>query len=435
MRVDETKQGESEKDHIFKHGMGVLFLFHLGSVANLIFQFVTGRALSKGEYGILYSMLGLMLVFMIPMRALQTTMSHFTGQLKKENRRGDILRLVNLWEKKLLMVGFPLLIVLIGLSFALAPRFHLPSAWPLILVFASVFLFAFLQVYVGVFQGVQSFVWMCVTSNGWSIVRLAAAFILVILIAPLAVSGLASHLIGNIAIVGTALYILRRRFRGSNCSPLQLEATDRYFILSALALLAFSVMMNGDVVLVKIFFKKEIDYGDYARASAIGRMIVFLIQPLAMALFPKVVAKGTATKAHKKTFLRALLLSGGLIAIAAGFCAAFPQIPLRIVFGDIQSDARSADILRLISAGMAPLGLAFMILNYELAQHRFRFMIPLTLCALLFVGGVSLYHQSIWNVAYILCFAGYTTLALLLWDTLVPNHNHLLSVARRLTRM
>jgi len=419
----ENKTGGEGKDHLVKHGFAVLALFHVGSVANLAFQFLAGRTLSRAGYGTLYSMLGFLLVFMVPMRALQTTISHFTGHLYKENRRGDVLLLARMWENKLLITGTPLLVLAFILSIPLANYFHLTTAWPLVLVFCSAFIFSFLQLYVGALQGAQSFFWMCITSNGWSVIRLGAGLIMLLLVSATALNGLSAHLIGTVSITIIACLILRRMFKNQPASGQALDATDRYFMLSMLALLAYSVLMNGDVVLVKIFFSAEADYGDYARASAIGRMIVFLVQPLAMALFPKVVAKGVATPAHKKTLLRALLMAGGMIAIAVALCAVFPHIPLNIIFGDIASDSRSANLLRIIAAAMAPLGLAFMIVNYELAQHRFRFLFPLSACAVLFVLGIALFHASIWQVAGILCCAGYACLGLLLLDLIVFQPN------------
>lgn len=408
-----------EGDKLFRHGLIVLFVFHFGSIANLVFQYVTGRALSKAEFGILYSMLSFLLVFMIPMRALQTTISHFAGHLHEQGRTGDILRLVRLWNRKLIFVGLPIALAGILLSGPLSSLFHLPNAWPLVLVFSSALMFAFLQVYVGAFQGIQSFTLMCLVANGWNLVRLGIVIVLVHFVAPLAISGLAAHLAGSVFVAIAGFLMLKRVVGKEEDTGEALDETDRYFILSVLALLAFSILMNGDVALVKIYFSEEVDYGDYARASLIGRMIVFLVQPVAMALFPKVVAKGIGTSAHRRTLMKAIIMSGAMIAVAIAFCMLFPRLPLTIIFGEMEPDARSVSLLRLIALGMAPLALSFVLLNYELAQHRFRFMIPLACCAALYVGGVMVFHDTIWNVAVVFCCAGWASLALLLTDTVL----------------
>ncbi len=410
---------KKESDKLFRHGLIVLLVFHFGSIANLVFQYVTGHALSKAEFGILYSMLSFLLVFMIPMRALQTTISHFAGHLHEQGRAGDILRLVRLWNRKLIFVGVPIALVGILLSGQLASLFHLTSAWPLVLVFSSALMFAFLQVYVGAFQGVQSFTLMCLVANGWNLIRLGIVIILVKFVAPLAISGLGAHLFGSVFVAVAGFLMLKKVVGVTEDTGAPLDETDRYFILSVVALLAFSVLMNGDVALVKIYFSEEVDYGDYARASLIGRMIVFLVQPVAMALFPKVVAKGVATSAHKRTLVKALIMSCAMIAVATAFCLLLPRLPLTIIFGDMAVDARSVRLLRVIALGMAPLALSFVLLNYELAQHRFRFMVPLTCCAVLYVGGVMVFHNSIWDVGVVLCCAGWASLALLLTDTVL----------------
>lgn len=401
---------------MFRHGILVLFLFHIGSVSNLVFQLIAGRNLSKGEYGTLYAMLGFLMVFMIPMQALQTTMGHFARQLDRAGRRGDIIRLLKIWERKLLFRLLPVFMIAFLFSGQLADLFNLESDWPLVLVLASAFAFAFLQVYAGAFQGMQSFIPMTITTNGWGVAKLLLGWVAFVHIAPLAVSGLTAQMLGNMLFAIAAAAMIRSRLKPSVTTGQLLEGTDRYFFMSMLALLAFSILMNGDVVLVKILFKAQSEYGDYTRASAVTRMMVFLVQPLALALFPKVASKGVSTRGTRRTLAKALLFSAGLLLLAALFCALFPKVPLAIIFGDLADVERPAKLIRLLAFAMAPLGISFMFLNYELAQHRFRFLKPLIACALLFLLGVFCYHPSIWSVAIWLAISSCAATAMLALD-------------------
>lgn len=416
LEQDIVSEVGGESAHMFRHGILVLFLFHIGSISNLAFQLIAGRTLSRGEYGTLYAMLGFLMVFMIPMQALQTTLGHFARHLDRDGRRGDIIRLVRLWERKLFFILLPALLILFLFSGKLAVFFNLDSGWPLVLVFASAFIFAFLQVYAGAFQGMQSFVAMSLSTNGWGVAKMLLGWLAFVFIAPLAISGLTAHMLGNLLFALAAVAMLRASLKPKAESADMLEGTDKYFIMSMLSLLAFSVLMNGDVVLVKILFKAQSEYGDYTRASAVTRMMIFLVQPLALALFPKVASKGISTRGTRRTLMKALLFSALILILASAFCALVPRIPLAIIFGDIDSLERPADLIRLLAFAMAPLGIAFMLLNYELAQHRFRFLIGLGASALLFVLGVFCFHPSIWSVAVWLAISSYSALILLLLD-------------------
>ena len=68
---------------------------------------------------------------------------------------------------------------------------------------------------------------------------------------------------------------------------------------------------------------------------------------------------------------------------------------------------------------MSPLGIAYLLMNFEMAQHRFACMIPLFVCALGYVVGVTLWHDQLHYVAIVLgavgTVAAVSLVALLPW--------------------
>jgi len=59
-------------------------------------------------------------------------------------------------------------------------------------------------------------------------------------------------------------------------------------------------------------------------------------------------------------------------------------------------------LVRVVSCAMAPVGLTFLLMNFELAQHRFSCLWVLAVCAAALVGGTWMFHATLWQVAIVL---------------------------------
>lgn len=404
----------NDSDRLFRHSLIVFLFSHAVSAANILFQMVMGWNLSVAEYGILSSMLGLMMVIATPMAAIQNTLAHFTGNLIKEGRIGNIRVLARQWTNRILFISIPLMILLVILRNPLASFFHLATPWPLMLVGLALFTSALAPVFGGVLQGMQAFVLMGFPGLANGFVRLCLGGILVLIVAPNAVSGLSAHAGG--ALCATALLYLfyRRHLPQSAQTDTIAEQSDRYFWASLAALFSFSILMNMDVVMVKHYFKDPDTAGIYARASMIGKTIIFLVQPIAGAMFPKVVSRGDTASEQKFTFLKSLALTGFIIFGGVLVCTLFPQIPLLILYRDHAPTPDMIALVRMVCWAMAPLGLVFLLMNFELAQHRLVCIFPLALCAAAFIGGIALFHNSLLQVVIVLLVISLSTLFLLM---------------------
>lgn len=380
----------------------------------MLFQMVMGWNLSKAEFGVLSSMLGLMMVIAAPMAAIQNTLAHFTGNLIKEGRIGNIRVLARQWTNRILFISIPLMILLVILRNPLASFFHLATPWPLILVGLALFVSVLSPVFGGVLQGMQAFVLMGFPGLANGFVRLCLGGILVLIVAPNAISGLSAHAGGALCATVLLYFFYRRRLPQSMPTDTIAEQSDRYFWASLAALFSFSILMNMDVVMVKHYFKDPDDAGIYARASMIGKTLIFLVQPIAGAMFPKVVSRGNLTKEQKFTLFRSLGLAGLIVIGGVLLCTLFPQIPLLILYRDHAPAPDMIALVRLVCWAMAPLGLVFLLMNFELAQHRLACVFPLALCAAAFVGGVAIFHNSLVQVVVVFLTVSLISLVVLI---------------------
>ena len=396
-----------ECDGLLGHSLLVMSLLHISSAANLVFHMAMGRLLSPSDYGVLAAMLGAFFIFYTPLFfSIQNTMAHFSSQLQQEGRCSDIRFLVWTWVKKCAGVGLLVLLLIYLVRNPLVEGFHLDSSVPVILVAVILFISVFMPIFGGAFQGMQRFGLMAAASHSWTLIRLAIAVPLVWWLSSSVEYALVAHLLSVLFGVWIGLRALSREIPDPVSSGRPLEHADRYFFGSLAALFFYSILMNADVVMVKIFFSDESAYGPYARASVIGRMIVFLSQPIACALFPKVVARRGMSPESLAALLRAVALSALLVAGIAGVFSLWPKLPLAVLFNETSPSAELIGTVRGVVWGMTPLSLVFLIMNFELAQNRFASLIPLSICSVIFIAGFSFFHPSpIWAAGWLLLAA------------------------------
>lgn len=391
----------------------------VGSVSCGLFQMVMGRLLSPAEYGILCTMSGIVMIASMPLGALGTVMTFFSAQFLQQNRAGDIFRLMRRWAMKLLLIAAPLLVVGIMFSQPLAEFFNLPDRSALFVVLVIMAMSFFAPVIAGPLGGIQAFGWTSISGISWGVVRLALGGAFVYFIAASASWALVGQGAGVIVSAGIAfagLWVILQRAPPTDQA---LPGTHVYLWHSMVVLACFSFLMNADVLIVKHYFTPD-QSGYFARAATIGRTIIFLPMPIASALFPKIVSNGAMSDQHGKLLGKALFYTALIIVPGILFCTIYPQVPLGILYHDWEPNADMCRLVRSTIWAMTPLSLAFIIMNFELAQNRFRITAPLILCVAGYLAGVSIWHASVFQIVAVL--AAVSVLALLALAMGLPGH-------------
>jgi len=397
-------------DHLLRHSILLMTASQVGSVSCLFFQMVMMRCLSPAEYGVLASMLGVVLIAGMPLGALGTVLTFFTAQLLLQKRAGDIFPLMRSWAWKLLLISIPLLAAGILFGQPLAEFFKLPDRGALLIALVILAISFFPPVIGGPLGGIQAFGWASVSGMSWGVVRLLAGGALVYFVAASAKWALVGQGVAVLVSAGIALAGLWIILRGALPTDQALPSTQAYLWRTMMVLACFAFLMNADILIVKHYFTPE-QSGLYARAATIGRTIIFLPMPIAGALFPKTVSDGATSAQHNRLLWKALFYTAIIIVPGALVCTIFPQLPLGILCRDWQPDAAMARLVRCTIWAMTPLSLAFIIMNFELAQNRFRIILPLILCLAGYLIGVALWHNAVLQIVAVL--ATVSVLALL----------------------
>ncbi|MBU1693024.1 MAG: hypothetical protein KKC51_03575, partial [Verrucomicrobia bacterium] len=402
------------QDKLVRHSALLMAATQVANGSNLLFQMVMGWTLSEEQYGDLASMLGLVLVLATPMDAVRTAVAHYAARLRAENRAAEIRGLVIRWLGGMTAVSLPILLMSLAWSGPLAVFFNIPGRLPVILTGCILAGSFYLPVFSGALQGVQSFTWMAISQHSWGVVRLLAGALLVLILAPRAEWGLLAQGAGVVVSaalgwvgVGAVLGAAR------SAPPVRLGGIPRYLGYSLLILGGFAVLMNADILMVKRFFPRA-EAGLFARAATIGRSVVFISMPVALAMFPKVASAGEVTAGSRRTLRHSFLLAGLVILVAAGGVCLWPSLPLLILFRDSHPTPDMIRLVRQITAAMSPLGLGYLALHFELAQHRFRQAFVLVACAAVYVAAVILRHQTFQQVVAALAVSAGVAVLLLL---------------------
>jgi O-antigen/teichoic acid export membrane protein len=392
----------THRDGLLRHSLILMAATQVGNLANLLFHVVMGRTLEAAEYGILAAMLNLVVIIATAMDALRVAMTHYSALLVQEGRPGAVPHLVRRWIRNLAIPAVVVLAVGILASPRIAVFFNLDNPMPVVLTCFVLGAALLLPILAGALLGLQSFIWMSVCSQAWGVVRLVLGALLVSVAGAVAEWGIAAHAVG--ACVSVALGIWGLRWNSKSVPPLDEHVTGamRYCAQSVLILAGFAVLMNADMVMVKHFFSNANEAGLFARAATIGRTMVFLTMPIAMAMFPKVTSTGTTDAHNWKTLVSAILYVAVILILAACLCSFFAWAPLWIIYNDRAPDAEMIRLVRWVVCAMTPMGLTYLLMNFQMAQRRFKPAYSLVGCAVAYVTGVSLFHETVWQVVTVL---------------------------------
>ncbi len=415
----------AKSDHLIRHGLLLMAATQVANLANLLFHMAMGRILvgeSSVEYGILVAMLSAILILGTPLTAVATSAAFFAAMLQKENRIEAIRSLFAFWGKRLGLLALLLFICgVLALPF-LKEFFHINSSIVILTAIVTMALSFFPPVLTGIFQGLQMFLLSAIVGNLWTVIRLFLGVALLLLFGKNAFYPLLAQMLGVILSIALGYIMLvkmlphKEEALHSKPNINNTQNVPLYFFFSFTTLMAFSFLMNGDMLLVKHFFPPE-KAGLYAQISTIARTIVFLPMPIAGALFPKVVSEKNLTPYDVRLLIKAIIFAILVIALSAGVTSLVPWLPLKIIYPATELTQELLHAIKCAVWAMAPLAATFILMNFELAQHRFA-IVPILLGAGAIFGlTTSLLHNTIFNVIAFLAIAN--CLALLAIITII----------------
>lgn len=397
-----------EPDKLLRHGF-LLFASGQGANAcNLIFQLAMVRLLSNADYAVMSSMLALVAVVTLPLVALGTAVAFFSARLFSVGAFTAIKNFVFKTAKQLTPIFLLVVIVLMMDPLLKLNYFKLPSVIPFILAVVTILFSAYLPFSGGVLTGIQAFGWLAGINVFVAFLRVVLA-VGIVLIGTGAIGVLSVHAFSILLILLLQIIAIQKSLNsgGTEQSSPGTGEVYRYFLQYFPMMFAFVVLMNSDILLVKRYFDED-TAGVFAKISMVTHMGIALATPFAGAMFPKIASKERITYSVWRTFQKGITVVGILQLCVMSVCIIFPELVLKILTG-LRGDEYSA-LLRIMTVALSPLPLLNIILNFQTALQRFRAVAFLVLAAFGYIGGVIIWHASVFQVIYVLLVVSFCSL-------------------------
>jgi len=396
-------------DDMTRHGTIMVVFTLLASFFVYIYQLAMGALLTPVEYGTLLSLLSLFTIVSIFSQTIQTSVAKFTSRFKVQNRLGGIKYLWKFSLKRTLLLGSVLFLILALLSPLISRFLNIDNNWYFILLFSALILYFTFPANLGVLQGLQRFLPLGLSHAIANFLRLAIGVLLVyfgfglygaLLCIPLAVS------IGFIV----SLSFIRDVARVKN-ERVEVRGLFAYTGLALLAIFAFGMLTNIDVVLAKHYLGPE-NAGNYAAISILGRIVLLAPMGVAVAMFPKTSDLFEAGGAHRPLLLKAMsptvLLAGAVVLVFW----LFPDFVIDLLFGGKYPSA--TPYLFEYGLAMALFAIAFLLLSYFLSLNQTKVAFPFLGAMVLQLVLIAFFHSSIAQLVDIMFISGVACLASML---------------------
>jgi O-antigen/teichoic acid export membrane protein len=315
---------------------GALFLLAATTVANVLaygYQVVQARLLKPEEYAALTALFGILILESVSSQVIQSATATLAARYRARADEGALHAFVRRWSVRIGAAAAALGAVVLLASPIVANALSLPpvsvALLGLTLFLALVFTFA-----LGLLQGLARFVWMGSALIAQAGTRLAVGVGLVYLGLGVngAFTGATAAIAVSLVVAAVPLIPLIRAARGSTAEIELGSAETRFFVLSAVLLLAYAALTNVDAVLARSILSPE-QAGAYAGAITMGKIVLFAPIAVGFLLLERTAsshAKGQETERMLLLALGFVLVTSGLVAVA--YIVA-PEILVPIILG------------------------------------------------------------------------------------------------------
>ena len=396
-------------DGMARHGSMMAIFGLLGGFFAYLYQLSMGIMLTPVQYGMLLSLTSLFAIIMIASQAIQTTLAKFTSKFRAENSLGKINYLWRFSLKRTLVFGAALFLALALLTPLFSRFLHIDNQLYPIVLFSSLILAFAVPANLGVLQGLQRFFPLGFSTSFSAFLRFAIGASLVYLGFKL-YGGLIPFLIANIIVFLITLSFLKDLDRAGN-EKCEVSGLSSYTGLAFLAIFAFAVLTNIDVVLAKHYLSPE-NAGNYSAISVLGRIALYAPMGVAVAMFPKTSELFEMGRGHRsilrKAMLLTLLLAGGVVIIYW----LFPDFIVNLLFGGEYPLA----IPYLFKYGLAMsfFAISFLFLSLFLSRNQTKVAYAFLSAMLIEIGLIIFFHASIAQIVDIMLISGTLCLVFIL---------------------
>ena len=396
-------------DDMTRHGIMMVVFGLIGAFLNYIYQLAMGWLLTPEDYGIVISLLSLLVIFSVFSSVINNTVTRFVSKESAYNKWGRVNYLWKFFLKRAFILGLAIFVVLALLTPVISRFLNIGNNWyPITLFFSFVLTFA-IHANLGTLRGLQRFLHLGITGTLLAFLKLAIAAALVYM-GFRVIGALLSFAVAGAIGFFVSRYFLRASSTAGN-EKVEVSGLHSYAGLAFLALLAFAVLTNVDIILAKHYLS-AVDAGNYSAISVMGKAALFIPGGIAIAMFPKTSQLFEVSGDHRsllrKAILLTLLLASGVVIIYW----LFPQFIVNTLF--LGKYPTAVPYLFKYALAMAFFAISSLLMFYFLSLNRTKVAYFLIGAMLLELCLIILFHSSIVQIVNIVLLSGAVCLVLIL---------------------
>ncbi|OGH43946.1 MAG: hypothetical protein A3J14_02010 [Candidatus Levybacteria bacterium RIFCSPLOWO2_02_FULL_37_18] len=385
-------------------GSAVIFFGTLfANFLNFLFNFYMTRNMTVSDYGILSSLVSVIMLSALTSDSFAPTIVHFSGGFFARKETEKVIGLFHELNRYFLALGILILALFLVFGKYIGIFFKIEDQFLVILVGIIVFINLLGTVNRGILQAKLSFRYISFIYICSSFVKLVIGISLVIL--GFRVKGplwafIISFSVAYFLTFFPLKFLLKRE---GKTSGVRIGEIVSYAAPATLSLVGLTSFISTDILLVKHFFSSD-DAGIYAGISLLGRIIYFFTAPITMVLFPLIVQRNTRGEKYIH-----LLKLGGLLVFLCSFAITisyylFPDFFIKIILKR-EEYLIGIPFLGLFGIFMIIYSLLFLITNFYLSIKKTKVFLVILFFA--FLQGILIwfYHETFQNIVLISIFS------------------------------
>jgi O-antigen/teichoic acid export membrane protein len=388
-------------NHPLIAGSGIVFAgSFFANLLNYIFNLSMGRLLSAPDYGLLASLSSFLALFGVFQVSFSNTLARFSAVFFAKGDRRSLALLLLEGGRLVALVSSIFLILLFAFSFFISSFLNIKNIFLVFLVNLVIFVSLISSVPFGILQGQMRFMLISLLNIAQTFLKLVLGIGFVFL--GYSVFGAFFGIfLSAIFIFLTAFFLIVRSdgfglFAKENSSRVLREEILGFWKGVFFASLGMTILGNTDTILVRHFFS-EVQSGQYAALSLMGKSIFYFTSPLYFAFFP-LIAKKQANKERLfgTLMLGILLVSAASIGLSFVYFV-FSNLVLRIFFpADVYKPL--ASYLGIFSLYILVFSLASLLSNFFLSTGKLFVYRVTLLFAVLQIVLIFFLHSSFYQV-------------------------------------
>jgi O-antigen/teichoic acid export membrane protein len=341
------------------------------NVIGLVVTVLFARLLGGHGYGSLAALVAAFLILALPGQALQVAAARQVSSEGGEGWRPAFRR----WMRDLAVAAIALAGVGVLLRHPIADLIGVKEEWGAAAVLPSACIWLVLCIERGVLQGLGQYRLVGLSLVGEATSRLVTGAVLI-----LAGLGPAGGFAGTGLSVITMSLVLWRPLHGAlvgahevaGAAVRRLRDLVRRALVPLLALGLLAWLQNVDLIVVKHQAATDTAASSYAAAAVAAKMPIWLAVGLALFLLPETARRATSGEDARSVLLRTLgIVVAAAVPMIALYAVAGRKL-LEVVFGPDLGVAHAA--LPLLGIAMSLLACVYLVVQFLLGMHRWRFL-------------------------------------------------------------